>query len=154
MKKKKYAAAVSWAIASLWLALCLYLSWQNGERTVETSHELTLFLMRILHAVGISPEEAEFHMLLRKSAHFVVFFISGALFRGAAEALWGPRPGGRLAVCGGAVTLAALLADVPKIWIPGRHLEWGESCLNAAGALAGFLTVGLFIFAARRWKKR
>lgn len=152
LRSKRYISiAIWWSLTLGWLALCLFLSWQTGEDTGRLSLAVTHFLMKILHLVGITPEETAFHMLLRKCAHVGVFFIAGLLFCGATESLWKLRPvrGWVHLLCGAAVTLLALLADVPKIWIPGRHLQWSESCLNAAGALAGFLIFWQFA----RWNQ-
>ena len=135
-----------WSLTLGWLALCLFLSWQTGEGTGRLSLAIVRFLLKVLALVGVTPEESTFHMILRKCAHFGVFFIAGILFCGATEALWKIKPvrGWVHLLCGATVTLVALLADVPKIWIPGRHLQWSESCLNAAGALVGFLVLYLF----------
>lgn len=155
--RRQHLPIVAWGAATVtWLALCLFLSWQTGEETGQLSLAVTRLLEKVLALIGVTPEEAAFHMLLRKCAHFGVFFIAGFLFCGATESLWALRPvrGWTRLLCGVAVTLLALLADVPKIWIPGRHLQWSESCLNAAGALAGFLVLYLFTKWAHRGKER
>ena len=154
--KRYIPIAIWWSLTLGWLPLCLFLSWQTGEGTGRLSLTIVRFLLKLLAMIGITPEEAAFHMLLRKCAHFGVFFIAGILFCGATETLWELRPvrGWTRLLCGMAVTLLALLADVPKIWIPGRHLQWSESCLNAAGALAGFLVLYMFTKCAHRGKER
>lgn len=141
MRKRIWTAAV-WAAATvIWTGFCLFLSWQTGEGTGRLSLTLTRWLMRGLALVGLHPEETAFHMVLREFAHFGVFFISGALLCGTVEAVLRLKPlGGWIRVCAAILaTATALFADVPKVWIPGRHLTWSESWLNAAGALAGYL---------------
>ncbi len=153
--KRYFLIAIWWSLTLGWLALCLFLSWQTGEGTGRLSLAIVRSLLKVLALIGITPEEAAFHMLLRKCAHFGVFFIAGILFCGSTESLWKLRPvrGWVRLLCGVSVTLLALLTDVPKIWIPGRHLQWNESCLNAAGALAGFLLFWLLDQRNQRRKK-
>ncbi len=152
MRKRVLAAALWATITAIWLGLCLFLSWQTGEGTGKLSLALTRLLLRWLRLVGLRPDEAAFHTLLRKLAHFGVFFISGVLFCGTVEAVLRIKPlGGWFRVCSGLLVSAmALFADVPKVWIPGRHLTWSESCLNAAGALTGYLLMLMLAYMARK----
>ncbi len=155
MKKRVLAAALWAGTTAIWMGLCLFFSWQTGEGTGKLSLALARLLLRGLRLVGLCPEEAAFHMLLRKLAHFAVFFVSGILFCGTAEAVLRIKPLGGwfragVALC---VCAMALFADVPKVWIPGRHLTWSESCLNAAGALAGYLLMLLLTYMAGKKRK-
>lgn len=141
----------------IWMGFCLFLSWQTGEGTGRLSLTLARWLMRGLALVGVYPQEAAFHAALRELAHFGVFFISGALLCGTVEAVLRLRPlGSWLRVCAAALaTATALFADVPKVWIPGRHLTWSESFLNAAGALAGYLLMlALAVCAGKSGKRK
>ncbi len=152
MKKQEWTAAL-WAGATvIWMGLCLFLSWQTGEGTGRLSLALARFLLRGLGLVGLHPAEAAFHMLLRKLAHVGVFFVSGVLFCGTVEAVLRLKPLGGWFRAGAAllVTAMALFADVPKVWIPGRHLTWSESFLNAAGALAGYFLMLLLAYALEK----
>lgn len=144
MKRSGYLTLAAWSAATAaWIGICLFLSWQTGEETGKLSLTIARWILRGLAWVGISPEEAQFHTTLRLLAHFGVFFVAGILFEGTTEALLRVVRGGgwvRLAL-GTAVTAVALFADVPKAWIPGRHLTWSESALNAAGAFTGFVVM-------------
>lgn len=151
--RKRVLAAALWAgITAIWMGLCLFLSWQTGEGTGRLSLALARLLLRGLRLVGLRPEEAAFHMQLRKLAHFGVFFVSGVLFCGTVEAILRIKPlGGWFRAGAGLIVSAmALFADVPKVWIPGRHLTWSESFLNATGALAGYLLMLLLAYLARK----
>lgn len=155
MRKRVWAAALWAAATGIWMGFCLFLSWQTGEGTGRLSLALARWLLRGLALVGLRPEEAAFHMFLRECAHFAVFFVSGALLSGTVEAVLRLKPLGSWfrMVAGLLATLMALFADVPKVWIPGRHLTWSESCLNAAGALAGYLLTLALTFLLERGKK-
>lgn len=155
-RNKRYIPVVIWwTLLLVWLALCLFLTWQTGEDNGQLVISIVRFLLKVFALVGVTLEEAVFHRFLRKFAHFGVFFVAGILFCGATEALWKLKPvqGRARWLCGVAVTLLALLADVPKIWIPGRHLHWNEACLNAAGALLGFLLFSLLNQCSQRRKQ-
>lgn len=144
MGRRRYLSFALWlGLTTVWVGVCLFLTWQTGEGTGQLSLIITRWILKLLAAVGIRPEEGSFHMVLRKCAHFGVFFVAGFLACGTTEAFLRLIHGGgwiRLA-SGATVTALALFADVPKLWIPGRHLTWSESAMNAAGALAGFLTM-------------
>lgn len=143
MRKQLIPLAVWWGLAIGWTGLCFFLSWQTGEDTGSFSLALSALLLKLLGFVGFHADPTAFHMFLRTSAHFGVFFLAGFFFGGATESLWQLVPARRFfrPLCATLLGLMALFADVPKIWIPGRHLQWDESALNACGALCGYLLV-------------
>ena len=156
MKKRCFEFTFLAVVTAAWIGCCMFLSWQTGEGTGKLSLSITRWLMGILSLVGINPAEEVFHMFLRECAHFFVFFVSGVLVCATAEAFLRIKPlGGAFRfIVALLVTAMALFADVPKIWIPGRHLTWSESALNAAGALAGYvLTLALVALLRRRGRK-
>lgn len=155
--KKKIAVFIVWAVmTAAWFGLCLFLTWQKGDETRSLSIRITRFLLRVLDHFGKNPSENKLHSLLRLCAHFGIFFIAGAFFCGTAEALIQVIPSWRWVspVFEAAVTVLSLLADVPKIWIPGRHLTWSESALNAIGALMGYLAMLVLYGIVRTIRKR
>lgn len=156
MRKQLIPLAVWWGLTIGWTGLCLFLSWQTGEDTGSFSLALATLLLKLLSFVGYHTDLAAFHMFLRTSAHFGVFFLAGFFFGGATESLWQLIPAGRplRPLCALLVGLVALFADVPKIWIPGRHLQWDESALNACGALCGYLLLTMAAALLRHWKQR
>ena len=42
-----------------------------------------------------------------------------------------------------ACSACAVIAEVGKIWIPGRHLQWDETMLDVAGVICGAATAEL-----------
>ena len=137
---KKVIAICLWIAALLWTLLCLVLSWQTGEETVEVSQGVAAWLLKILHVVGIRPDRVRFHEWLRKTAHFWMFFINGLLLTFAFWAsLRGTKPRMRSGLLYGLVLGAAvaIAAEVGKLGIPGRHLTMSEMWLNVVGTLCG-----------------
>ncbi len=156
MRRQLFPLALWWSLTIGWTALCFFLSWQTGEDTGSFSLAIAAFLLDILGAVGIHADLTAFHLLLRTFAHFGVFFLAGFFFAGATESLWHLFPSGKRLrpLCFLALGLVALLTDVPKLWIPGRHLQWDEAALNALGALCGYLVFLAGSALLRRWKRR
>lgn len=142
--KRKVFAAILWIIALGWTGFCLFLSWQTGEDTGALSMRLAQFLLRLLARVGVELDLAAFHMQLRLAAHFGVFFVAGLLFAAALAASLpagkrGPR--GLFFIPAALCAAGAVLAETVKLKIPGRHLQWDEAMLNAAGAALGVFFV-------------
>lgn len=132
--------AIRWIAAIGWLTLYLVLSWQTGEETVAVSSMLTEALAAMLRVFGILPDPAGLHHFLRVSVHFFAFLIAAVLFQTAFLASLPAGPDRRkkavlltFAIC----TAAAALSEVCKLFIPGRHLDWGETALNELGLLCG-----------------
>ena len=128
MSKKESVKTVLWLLFSLWLVITVVLSSQNGPETASFSR-WTRVLMNLLHIP--EAKAAAFHAFLRKSAHIVVFFVLGGLLYGALFVtlrnskhvwLW----------AGISCSAFAILDEVKKIFIAGRHLQWDEAGLNVS----------------------
>ena len=140
--KHKLFCTILWAAAVFWLILCFYLSWQTGEATGKLSQKLSKFLIDILARVGITPDPHQFHANLRLFAHFGVFFVTGILLACAMAATF-PQSN-RLVLFSISTVLCAIIAvlsEVGKLNIPGRHLTWSEAGLNVLGAVCGIVAV-------------
>ena len=133
---------ILWLLTILWLAFCLYLSWQTGEETGQFSQRIARFLLDLLGRLGLQPDAQQFHAGLRLFAHFGVFFVTGLL---TASALYVSLPRSKrkitLWIAVVSCTLVAVLAEVGKLTVPGRHLTWSEAGLNVVGAIGGVLAV-------------
>ncbi len=137
--RRKLSIAVLWLLALGWAGFSLFLSWQSGEDTGALSMELARFLLGLLARVGIYPDQTAFHMGLRLAAHFGVFFIDG-LLAAAALAVSLPRGKPRVWLWSMAMlacSALAVAAEVGKLYIPGRHLQWDETLLNVVGSVLG-----------------
>lgn len=151
---RKLAAAVLWLLALGWAGFSLFLSWQPGEDTGALSMELARFMLGLLACVGVYPDQTAFHMGLRLAAHFGVFFIDGLL---AAVALAVSLPQDKrqawpwfaaALIC----SALAVAAEVGKLYIPGRHLQWDETMLNVMGAVLGVGLIRAISALRRRWR--
>ncbi len=145
MDKAELYRWVVWSVPFIWLALLMWLSAENGTATNRTSSRLTAAIVGLL---GISEKHAAgLNHLLRTFAHVFVFFVfSSAVYYTA----WVSQPyqSGTALRSFIACIILAVIDEVKKLWIPGRHLDWGEMGLNCIGAAVG---VCLALYYIRRW---
>ena len=136
--KHRLLCIILWTAAIFWLILCFYLSWQTGEATGKLSQKLAQFLIECLNRVGITPDPQQFHASLRLFAHFGVFFVTGILLACAIAATF-PQSNRIVLFSVSAVlcSIIAVLSEVGKLNVPGRHLTWSEVGLNILGAVCG-----------------
>ena len=152
LNKKKHVTniAVWWIVAVFWLTFCFYLSWQTGEETVGLSLRITQCIYNFLSGWGFTAELKSLHMQLRLFAHFGVFFVTGVLLACAITATF--QRSNRIvlfSVSSVLCTIIAVLSEVGKLNVPGRHLTWSEAGINVLGALCG---VGL-MYGSQAFKK-
>ena len=154
--KRKIITCILWLAAIGWTAFCLFLSWQTGAATGALRLKIAQFLLKLLGHVGITLELNTFHMALRLAAHFGVFFLAGLLFDAALGTTLPPTGranGAAFFVAALVYSAGAVLAEVAKLKIPGRHLQWDEAMLNVAGVLCGAGIMWIFFAAVRRPRK-
>ena len=154
--KHKIITGILWLAAMGWMGFCLFLSWQPGEDTVRFSTGIVRFLLDLLGHIGLTPDPEKFHMALRLTAHFGVFFLAGLLFDAALGTTLPPTARGNnvtFFVTAPVYSACAVLAEVVKIKIPGRHLQWNEAMLNVAGVLCGAGVMWIFFAVIRRPRK-
>ena len=146
-----------WIAAIAWLAFCFFLSWQNGGDTAGLSWIIAEFFMKILKNVGLAFQVEQFHKYLRLFAHFGIFFVAGTLFAGAMEVSLPQNPNrerNTFCAAAGICSFAAVLAEVGKLAVPGRHLTWSEAGLNVVGAICGAAIVSGIVWFVKNVKQR
>lgn len=146
MRRDKIITYALWAVSVLWMGSCLFLSWQTGEDTARLGEDVAQAVRRVIHFFGLEVDLNLLHAWLRKAAHIVTFFVSGVLFFCAfARSLKRRGRAFLLPFLLSSVfcSLCAIAAEVCKVWIPGRHLQWDETLLNVLGVLCGAGISGL-----------
>lgn len=145
--------AAVWSAACLWMMTVCFLSFQRGEDTSALGMGMTEILIRWLPFLGEKFGVEELHALLRKIAHVGAFFVLGVTVELSAEMSarvldMGHRKLSRIAflLC----TIVAVMTEVLKVGIPGRHLDWGEALLNFASVCLGIGSILLM----SRYRKR
>lgn len=142
MKRTKRTEIILWTAVALWLLQVLFLSFQNGNSTAETSGVIAKIVCSILLRCGINAHYSVLHRILRTSAHFLVFCVFGILLESAILSGSNERDCFRQRCFGIiACTTVCIVPEIIKQWIPGRHLQWGEALLNVLGAYVGMIIV-------------
>lgn len=139
-KNGRPLTCILWVVAVLWAVLCLFLSWQQGDNTAQLSGKVAYAAKRVIYLFGIEIDLNTLNMWMRKYAHVVVFFVLSILFCSALQRSMPQSP--YLSVRSYAVTVVAcvawaVIAEVGKIWVPGRHLQWDETMLDIVGVICG-----------------
>ena len=124
-------------ILIFWVGLILFLSFQTGTDTADTSLGLTRYILGIFMEGEISYETMEhWHMIFRLWAHPGIFFFYAMLATGVlAEFVENKAVCFVVTIFSGIVL--AVFSEVGKLNIPGRHCDVKEMGLNIAGLLVG-----------------
>ena len=104
-----------------WLVFILFLSHQNGEKTRNTSMQIT----RLVAPSGAELDCSDF--IVRKLAHFGCYFILTGLAALAYSSFLMPY----------CCIIVALLDEATKDLVPGRHCQFIDICVNIVGVLCG-----------------
>ncbi len=133
-----------------WIGLVLFLSFQNGEDTSNTSLNFT---QKVLHIFIGSNPDWEILMVWNKrfrlAAHFALFFLYGIISMPVLMQ-WRKHlltAGGISAASG---IFLSVLSEVGKLPIQGRHCDFLEMGLNMAGAAAGTVITMVFVWLMNR----
>ncbi len=151
MRKKTVTAAVIslWVLSLAWLLFLVWLSSQNGTATAHTSMRLTKFIVRLFGLPAGRLYRVDH--LLRTLAHYVGFFLLGGLFAFTARATW-PTRKHRVAFTAAGCCLVAVLDEMKKGFIAGRHPSWPEAGLNVAGVLCGAAAALGILWAVKKYQ--
>ncbi|MCI8508039.1 MAG: VanZ family protein [Lachnospiraceae bacterium] len=137
-----------------WIGFVLFLSFQNGEDTSNTSLNFT---QKVLHIfIGSNPDWGILMLWdkrFRLTAHFALFFLYGIISM-LVLMQWRKHlltAGGISAASG---IFLSVLSEVGKLPIQGRHCDFLEMGLNMAGAAAGTAVVMVSVWLLNRINKK
>lgn len=164
MKKEKTTGYIKplclWAAVLLWMGLIFGFSGQTGERSSALSggvlHGLFSALVpgfRDMSGAAQAELMGPWQLWIRKTAHFLVYLVLGALTALAA----GSHPLRRrwkfllpAALC----LLYAAGDEFHQSFIPGRAPQVRDVCIDFAGALTGILLTRLFCSLWERHRRK
>jgi len=146
-------AALLWGLAAAALMVLIFCF--SGQDSEESSLLSGSILQRLLSLLRIEdPAHREtFHHLLRKGAHFTLYFALGVCL---AEALGRQRRLPRFPAALAAAALYAVTDEFHQSFVPGRFGGPADVLLDTLGAAAGCLAVYLLAkaLAVRRDRRR
>ena len=137
-----------WVISLSWLVFLVWMSSQDGPDTLSTSMGLAHFVVWLF---GISTAHLSYvNQLLRTLAHFAGFFILGSVVHFSVKLSW-PNQRRSTVVVIALCSVIAVLDEMKKIFINGRHLSWLEAGINVLGVICGVaISLGILWLTARR----
>ena len=130
-----------WGPAVVW-SLCIFV-FSTSLFTAQNTSTFLVPLLTWLFPQALSATIVHMHEFIRKSAHFVEFFIlSLTLLRGVR----GGRPGWRISWALAALAIAACYAsfdEVHQAFVPGRTASVYDVLLDTSGAGVGQIFAAL-----------
>jgi len=146
---------ISTILLAAWVCLILFLSFQSGKDTAATSMTFTSKILQFF--IGREPEYELLMMWdgrFRLAAHFVLLFLYGLIsFETVYQ--WSDHSmvkGLLVSVVSGIII--AVISEVGKIRIEGRHCDLSEMLLNVVGALTGSIIIFAFRCMVRRYRRK
>ena len=143
-----------WTAASLLCMIAIFtFSSQNGEKSENLSGSLALSVFDVLHE-GIGAAQTDsiidtLNILVRKAAHFSIYFILGFCASNAVRQVTADT---RL-IFSFSLLLCSLYAATDELhqnFVPGRACRWQDWLIDTAGV---FLGICVMFLVARRIKK-
>lgn len=131
---------LSWAAVILWMGLIFHLSHQAAAASRELSTGVTEIVLAFIEKVV--PNEdldvSSIHHIIRKNAHFFIYFFLGMLVLHALNMSKGTgckTIGLALLIC----VLYAISDEVHQLFVPGRGAQVKDVLIDSAGASVGIV---------------
>ena len=135
-RTRRTKALIWWTLSILWLALTVYLSNQVGENSATLSMAMARSIWTPLLKLFPELDFEEFHIFMRKLAHFGVHMVLAfSMFRASSHSF--RRKGVALFAT---LTLAGLIAfvnELVQLRAPGRVWTMTDAGLNLLGVFIG-----------------
>jgi hypothetical protein len=147
MRQKKYIYLVFMLAV---MALIFYFSSQNSDESGETSSAVLAWILEHTAFNGNVPEFAE--TLLRKAAHFSIYFVLG-ISSALTVSEWKPR---RLIFLWSWLipVVYACTDEFHQYFVPGRSCEFRDVCIDSTGALLGVALVRFILIVQDRSERK
>ncbi len=123
----------------IYSALIIFLSFQSGPDTADTSMRFTKFILHLFIRGDIPYEVLEhWHMTFRLLAHPLIFCLFSILAMGVARQFL-KRRWVCFLITSVVGILLSIVTEVGKWNIPGRHMDFAEMGWNVLGVIGGLL---------------
>lgn len=152
MKKVRY---LNWLLVICWMGVIFYLSHQPAASSRSLSEGVLSSLLNILPQEQ-GKEITLLHTLLRKSAHFIAYFILAILLCRAFFSTQMKRAAGisRFFFVWFICFLYAASDEIHQTFIPGRSGEFRDVIIDSLGSLLGLLLYSIFLYWWMHRKKK
>lgn len=149
MKKQQI---IAWGAVAVWMVLISLFSAQPGKESGALSGEFTRFFLNLIQTLlaGFQLDTENLHTFIRKTAHFLVYLILGALSANALRT--SGMTGWRRFVYAFLISVFYAASDeFHQAFVPGRGPSGWDVTIDGSGALLG---ITLYQSVARREKRK
>lgn len=135
---------ISWAAVFLWMVCIFYFSHQPAYVSNDLSTTITEVIVEKIEMVAphIDFDIGSFNHIVRKNAHFFLYFILGILTVNAFKksgAFTYRKIGIALLVC----VLFAVSDEIHQLFVPGRGSQVKDVLIDSSGATIGIILCGM-----------
>lgn len=129
--------------AILCMGLIFYLSHQPGQASSQLSGGLLDSITSFINTLTPVNDPEIYHTLLRKSAHFMVYFtLGGFLYLGALKNKMVHPYRFSFGLC----VVFAISDEYHQSFIEGRAGQVKDVCIDSSGALVGLMLIGMITY--------
>ena len=147
MNRRKLCLVLMWMLTLAWTALLFGFSGQDARDSADLSMKLTAFILNLFPNLNI--EFDALHHIVRKTAHFGIFAVEGALLFAALKYSGVPAKRAFL-FCLPVCAALAGLNEYHQSFAEGRHPSAMDACIDTAGSIAGIALSALIAALLRR----
>lgn len=153
MKKIMHRKDVAIIITLGWMSVIFYLSHQAASQSSELSGSIVQLLLGLIITLPFALDPEAVHFFIRKSAHFIAYFILGVLVYHTIK-LFLYRYIPSISVSFFITVLYAISDEFHQTFIPGRSGEVRDVLIDSAGSLTGIFTYVLIILLYNKIRNR
>lgn len=143
---------VSCLLVLMWMAVIFLLSAQDGTSSGDLSHAFTDWLLSFLRAMLPNSifESIDWHFLMRKSAHFLAYFILSLLIFNATQLSSFSKKNAILFTLIISI-LYAISDEIHQMFVPGRGPAVKDVLIDSSGAILGIV---IYLLLSKMFRKR
>lgn len=150
-RKQKLYRFFSWTLVILWMTLIFYFSAQPAGESTELSSGVSVFILNIFMKItsNINIDINIFHFIIRKTAHFFLYFMLGILLLNALKK--GRTIEYKTVIIAIIVCVVYAASDeMHQLFVPGRSGQLRDVIIDSLGSCAG---IGIFSLISRIYIK-
>lgn len=144
--KKRVRIILSWAAVVFMAAVIFGFSAQHSSESAKISLSVKSWLSQLLDSIGLLEiaSSENFHNFIRKTAHFILYFVFGFLSANAfCQSLGKTKNVWRFSFL--MSVLYASSDEIHQYFVPGRGPGIGDVLLDSVAALCGVLVFGFLL---------
>jgi VanZ family protein len=148
MKSKNKSVVISWFFVGLWMILIFYFSSQVSETSGGLSQEIAKTIKNIMESSSTETviDLKQLNHLLRKLAHFSVYFILGILVFNAMSRSGKKKISWMILMC----VLYAISDEIHQSFVPGRGPSIIDVFIDSTGAITGIILGKVYLLKKKR----